>query len=56
MDKKMKECFTPHALMHSLAGLGIGLILAALVPSLASVLIGVVVVVIAAALDFMRKS
>ncbi len=55
MNAKMKECFTPHAIMHSFVGLGLGLILAALVPSLASVLIGVVIVVIAGALDFMRK-
>ena len=55
MDKKMKECFTPHAIMHSAIGLGIGLILAAVVPSLANVMIGVVIVVVAAALDFMRK-
>ena len=56
MNAKMKECFTPHAMMHSLMGLGLGLILAALVPSLASVLIGGVIVVAAVVLDMMRKS
>ncbi len=55
MDKKMKECFTPHAMMHSLMGLGLGLLLAALVPSLQMVWLGVVIVVVAMVLDFMRK-
>lgn len=56
MNAKMKECFTPHALIHSLTGLGVGLIAAALFPSLASVLIGVVVIVVGIVLDMMRKS
>lgn len=55
MDKKMKECFTPHAMMHSLMGLGLGLLLATLVPSLQLVWLGVVIVVVAMVLDFMRK-
>jgi hypothetical protein len=46
-ESKMMECFTPHALMHSLMGLGLGLFLAALVPGLASIILGVV-------LDMMR--
>jgi len=51
----MKECFTPHVLMHSLFGLGLGLLLAALIPSLANVWLGVVLVVVALGLDLMRK-
>ena len=49
MDKKMKECMKPHALMHSLAGLGVGLILVALVPSLAGMgaTLGIIVLVVA---------
>lgn len=55
MDKKMKECMQPHALMHSLAGLGVGLLLATLVPALQMVWLGVVIVVVAVAMDMMRK-
>ena len=56
MNAKMKECFTPHAMMHSLMGLGLGLILAALVPSIATILIGGVIVLVAIVLDMMRKN
>ena len=55
LDKKMKECFTPHAMMHNLMGVGVGLILAALMPSLGTVMVGLVVIVVAAVLDMMRK-
>ena len=30
----MKECFKPHVILHSAAGLGIGLVLASLIPTL----------------------
>ena len=56
MDKKMKECFTPHAMMHSLFGLGLGLLLTSFFPSLSSVWIGLVLMAIAVAADYMRKS
>lgn len=55
MNSKMKSCFTPHVMMHSLFGLGLGLLVAAWWPSLASVTVGVVVMVVAVALDYMRK-
>jgi len=55
MSKKMKSCFAPHVLMHSLFGLGLGLIVAALVPGLASLWVGVVLCVVAVVLDMMRK-
>lgn len=32
----MKECTKPHSLLHSLGGVGLGLVLVALVPSLIS--------------------
>ncbi len=51
----MKECFTPHSLMHSLFGLGLGIILVSLVPGLASLGLGIVIIVVATALDMMRK-
>lgn len=57
MKMDMKACFTPHALLHSLAGLGVGLILVALMPSLAAnaLMLGVVVVVVAIVADMMVK-
>lgn len=55
MNAKMKSCFTAHALMHSLFGLGLGLFLAAVIPGLAAWWLGVVVMVVALALDTMRK-
>ncbi len=57
MNAKMKSCFTPHAIMHSLLGLGIGLLLAALIPALSSsIWLGVIIIVVALGLDMMRKS
>ncbi len=55
MDKKMKECFKPHALMHSLVGLGLGIVLVSLVPSLNNLWLGVAIVVVGGVLDYMRK-
>lgn len=55
MDGKMKECFTPHAMMHSLFGLGLGITLVALVPSLSMLWLGVVLMVVSVILDMMRK-
>ncbi len=55
MNAKMKECFKPHVLMHSLFGLGLGLLVAALVPSLANVWLGFVLMVVGVGLDVMRK-
>lgn len=55
MNAKMKSCFTPHAMMHSLFGLGLGIALVSLVPSLGSLVIGVGIMVVAFILDSMRK-
>lgn len=55
MNAKMKACFTPHVMMHSLFGLGLGLLIAALVPSLSNVMTGLVVMAVAFVLDAMRK-
>lgn len=51
----MKECFTPHAMMHSLLGIGLGIVLVNIVPSLNSLWLGVVIAVVAIVLDKMRK-
>lgn len=55
MNKKMQECFTPHVMMHSLFGLGLGLLLSAIIPSLSMVWLGLAVMVVAIVLDMMRK-
>ncbi len=53
---KMKDCFAPHVLMHSLFGLGLGLVLAHFWTNLsANVWIGVGAMVVAVALDMLRK-
>ncbi len=56
MNAKMKKCFTPHVAMHSLFGLGLGLVLADVWDSLAKWWIGAVLIVVAVALDVMRKA
>lgn len=55
MNAKMKECFTPHALMHSLTGAGVGIIVANLIPAINSLMVGVIILVIGIAFDMMRK-
>lgn len=55
MNSKIKSCFTPHTLMHSLFGLGLGIVLVNFIPSLNSLWIGAVLIVIAFAFDVMRK-
>ena len=56
MDAKMKSCFTPHVLMHSLFGLGLGILLVAVIPGLRSWLLGLVVMAVAVVLDYTRKT
>lgn len=53
MKMDLKRCFTTHALLHNLFGIGLGLVLVALVPALVSsaLVLGVVVVVVALAAD-----
>ena len=51
----MKECTKPHSLVHILTGVGLGLVLVGLVPTLASngLMYGVILVVVALVLDMM---
>lgn len=51
----MKDCFTPHVVMHSLFGLGLGIILVNLIPSLNMIWLGVLLAAVAVVLDAMRK-
>lgn len=53
--KGMQDCFTPHTLMHGLFGLGLGILAVTIFPSLAVPWIGIVIMVVAVALDYMRK-
>lgn len=55
MNKKMKACFTPHVMMHSLFGLGLGIVLVALFPGLQMLWLGLLLMVVAVVLDAMRK-
>lgn len=55
MNAKMKACFTPHVMMHSLFGLGLGLIIATIFPGSFMIWLGIVVIVVTTALDMMRK-
>ena len=55
MNAKMKTCFTPHVLMHSLFGLGLGILLVSLMPSLGITWLGLGIIAVAAILDAMRK-
>ena len=56
MDKKIKECFQLHVLMHALFGLGLGIFLVVLVPQLLNLWVGLGLMAVAVVLDFMRKS
>ncbi len=53
MDKMMKECMKPHALTHSLTGLGVGFILIGLMPTLAgnALMYGIIALVVGIAAD-----
>ncbi len=44
----MKSCFSAHIILHSLFGLGLGLLLATLVPGLQLVWLAIVLMVIGA--------
>lgn len=55
MNAKTKDCFKPHVLMHSLFGLGLGLVLAALAPFNGLIWAGLLLMLLAFALDYMRK-
>lgn len=51
----MKSCFTPHTMMHGLFGLGLGITLVSLIPSLGMLWLGLVLMVVAFVMDYMRK-
>ena len=56
MNGKMKECFTPHAMMHNLFGIGLGILLVALIPALNNLWLGVGLIAVALVVDSMRKA
>lgn len=55
MSRKMKECFTPHVMMHSLVGLGIGITLVSLFPGLGMLWLGILIIIVAVVFDMMRR-
>lgn len=57
MEKMMKECAKPHQLLHLVSGAGLGLVLVGVVPSLAAnaLTLGVVLIVVGVAAEFMMK-
>lgn len=55
MNAKLKECFTPHVMMHSLFGLGLGILAVSLFPGLALAWLGIVLMAVSVVLDMMRK-
>lgn len=56
MNEKMKECFAPHAMMHNLFGIGLGILLVALIPSLNIAWLGLALIAVALVVDSMRKA
>jgi len=55
MNDKMKSCLTPYVLMHSLFGLGLGLLLSSLFAGLATPWLGILLMIVAVVLDMLRK-
>jgi len=55
MNAKMQECFKPHAMMHYLFGIGLGILITALIPGLNLAWLGFVIIVVAVIADAMRK-
>lgn len=53
MKMDFKRCFTTHALLHNLFGIGLGLVLVALVPAVVpnALMLGIVAVVVALGAD-----
>ncbi len=58
LNKMMAECTKPHALVHSFMGVGLGLILVGLMPSLfdMAIVLGLLVVAMAIFADFVVQS
>src|SRR5207253_5297458 len=56
MDEKMKSCFTPHVMMHSLFGLGLGIWAVAGLPGLGGFWLDLVVLTIAGVWTLPRNS
>lgn len=55
MNEKVKQCFAPHVLVHSLLGVGVGIVLTVAFPALQQVWLGVLLIAVAVVADAMRK-
>ena len=53
-SSKMQDCMSPHLLIHSLFGMGVGVTLVTIFPSLAVLWVGLALMVAAWGLDYMR--
>lgn len=53
---KMQDCMSPHVIMHSLFGLGLGITLVTIFPSLSVLWLGLALMVAAWGLDYIRKA
>jgi hypothetical protein len=51
---KMQACMSPHVMIHSLFGLGLGITLVALFPTLGVLWVGLALMVAAWGLDYVR--
>lgn len=59
MDKMMKDCLKPHSLLHTVAGIGIGLVLSVWLAQLSSsnvLLWGVILIVVGVLGEFLIES
>ena len=52
---KMQDCMSPHVTMHALFGLGLGITLVTIFPSLSVLWLGLALMVAAWGLDYVRK-
>jgi hypothetical protein len=52
-----RECLKPHLLLHSVAGIGLGLLLVGLVPDLAAkgLMLGIILLVVGMGGEFLTK-
>ena len=57
VDKMMKECTKPHPLLHTLGGVGLGILLVGLVPTLgaSAVMLGIILLVGSIVGEFLIK-
>lgn len=53
--KDMDEHFTVHSILHTLSGVGAGIVIVNLIPSLNILWLGIAIIVVTVVADLMRK-